>query len=132
VTFVFDANALIAYLNGEQGEELVEGLLTDPQNECFVHATNLCEVFYDFRRTGGEDVAQSALLDLRNAGLMLRDDMDEDLWQEAGRTKADLKRISLADCFCAALAERVDGAVVTADAEFRPLADSGRNIVFIR
>lgn len=132
MTLVFDANALIAYLNGEQGDELVDGLLTDPQNECLVHATNLCEVFYDFRRTGGEDVAQSAMKDLHDTGLVLRDDMDVDLWQEAGRIKADLRRISLADCFCAALAERVEGAVVTADAEFKPLADSGRDIIFIR
>lgn len=132
MTLVFDANALIAYLNGEQGQEFVESLLSDSQNECFVHAANLCEVFYDFRRGGGEDVAQSALRDLHLAGLVLRDDMDEDLWQAAGRIKADLKRISLADCFCAALAERVDGTVITADAEFQPLADDGRRVTFIR
>jgi len=59
--------------------------------------------------------------------------MDDDFWQEAGRIKADFRRISLADCFCAALAARIDGEVVTADKEFRPLAEQGGyKINFIR
>ena len=41
--------------------------------------------------------------------------MDEDFWQEAGRIKADYKRVSLADCFCVALSNRVSGEVVTSD-----------------
>lgn len=132
MTLVFDANALIAYLHREEGNETVQGLLLDPANTTFVHAVNLCEVYYDIRRLGEEETAQATLVKLAETGLTTRDDMDEDLWQDAGRIKADLKRISLADCFSAALAARVEGAVVTADAEFRPLADSGRDIIFIR
>ena len=71
--------------------------------------------------------------DLRAAGIQVREDMDDDFWQSAGRIKADFRRISLADCFCAALAERVDGEVVTADQEFKPLADAGdHKVSFIR
>ena len=52
---------------------------------------------------------------------------------KAKRIKADYKRISLADCFCAALAKRVEGSVVTADQEFKPLADAaGCSVEFIR
>ena len=132
MNLVFDANALIAYLHQEEGDALVQGLLFDPNHVCFVHAVNLCEVFYEARRLGGEKKAQATMLELRATGILVREDMDDDFWQEAGRIKADFRRISLADCFCAALAARIDGEVVTADKEFRPLADSGHNIIFIR
>jgi len=133
MNLVFDANAIIASLHGEQGGELVDSLLHDPAHVCFMHAANLCEVFYEFRRKRGEEQAQAVLRDLRDAGLRAREDLDDDFWQEAGRIKADFRRISLADCFCAALAKRLEGAVVTADQEFKPLADqAGYEITFIR
>ncbi len=134
MTLVFDSNALIASLHGEPGGQYVQGLLSDPENVCIVHATNLCEVYYEFRRIGGEAYAQAVLVSLRDAGILVREDMDDDFWQEAGRIKADIRRISLADCFCAALASRLDGEVVTADKEFAPLADPayGYRVNFIR
>jgi PIN domain nuclease of toxin-antitoxin system len=133
VNYVLDANAMIAYLRSEDGAELVYSALTDSGSTCYAHAVNVCEVFYDFRRLGGEALAQEMLQDMRAAGLVVRDDMDDDFWQEAGRIKADFKRISLADCFCAVLANRVGGEVVTSDAEFKPLADAAAYTVrFIR
>lgn len=132
MNLVLDANALIAYLEDEVGGSLVGSLLTDAENTCFVHSVNLCEVYYGARRGHGEEAAQQALLVLHDAGLLVREDMDDDFWQAAGRIKADYKRISLADCFCAALADRVGGEVVTADKEFVPLADAGHKINFIR
>lgn len=134
MTLVFDSNALIASLHDEEGGDLVQNLLLDPEHTCLIHAANLCEVYYEFRRLGGEQAAQAVLLDLHNAGLLVREDMDEELWLEAGRIKADFRRISLADCFCAALSSRVGGEVVTADKEFAPLAEpsAGYKINFIR
>lgn len=133
MNLVLDANALIAYLHQEEGDILVKDLLFHPNHVCFVHAVNLCEVFYETRRLGGEQKAQATMLELRETGLLVREDMDDDFWQEAGRIKAELRRISLADCFCAALAARIDGEVVTADKEFRPLAEQGGyKINFIR
>ena len=133
MNLVFDANALIAYLEDEQGGGLVEALLRDHNNACFVHAANLCEVYYGARRGHSEQAAQESVSILRETGLVTREDMDDDFWQEAGRIKADLRRISLADCFCAVLAKRVEGAVVTADQEFKPLVNkAGYEITFIR
>jgi predicted nucleic acid-binding protein len=133
VNFVFDANALIAYLEDEPGAELVEQLLGDLTNTSFVHAINLCEVYYGARREHGEEAAQSAIAELRSAGLSEAQDMDEAIWHEAGRLKADYRRISLADCFCAALANRVGGELVTADREYEPLnADGACRVRFIR
>ena len=133
MNLVFDANALIAYLEDEPGAELVEGLLTNPANVGFVHSINLCEVYYGARREYGEQPARAAIAELRKAGLSVREDMDEELWLEAGRLKSDHRKISLADCFCAALANRIGGEVVTADREYDPLNNAGAcKVRFIR
>ena len=54
MTYVMDSSAMIAFPRNETGAATVADLLTDPQNECCAHALNLCEVFYDFARSGGE------------------------------------------------------------------------------
>lgn len=47
-------------------------------------------------------------------------------WQDAGRLKAQLMRVSLADCYCLALARRTGGDVPTADHhEFDALVPRG-------
>jgi predicted nucleic acid-binding protein len=67
-------------------------------------------------------VAQGALDTLVRLGITFREDMDPAFWQDAGRIKADHRRISLADCFCMALARRLDAELVTGEHhEFAPL-----------
>ena len=133
MNLIFDSNALIAYLEDEPGAELVEELIGSPADVGFVHSINLCEVYYGARREYGEQAAQATMAALRTAGLSVREDMDEELWQEAGRLKADYRKIWLADCFCAALANRVGAEVVTADREYEPLKDAGAcRVRFIR
>jgi PIN domain nuclease of toxin-antitoxin system len=93
----------------------VEGLLLDVQNTCLAHAINLCEVFYDYHRASGEVDAQKAVARLLSPSVSARADFDTAFWQEAGRHKAAYRRLSLADCFCMMLAQRVTGVVVTSD-----------------
>jgi predicted nucleic acid-binding protein len=125
VNLVYDSNVLIAYLEDEPGAEVVDALLADAANSGFVHAINLCEVFYHVRRKFGEEAAQEAYAGIRALGLELREDLDDELWQAAGRIKADFHRISLADCLCIALADRVGAEVVTSDRhEMHPLAEA--------
>jgi predicted nucleic acid-binding protein len=59
--------------------------------------------------------------------------MDSVLWREAGKIKSR-GRISIADAFCAALAQRVGGEAVTSDRrEFEPLKIAGVcDVHFIR
>jgi PIN domain nuclease of toxin-antitoxin system len=134
VIYILDASAMIAYLRGEPGAETVSANLTDPTNECLVHAVNLCEVYYDFYRANGEEVARAATADLLLAGVQLRDDLSMDFWQAAGALKATLRRISLADCFAITLAQRTTGSVMTSDHhEFDPVASQSLcPILFIR
>lgn len=132
MTFVLDACAIIAFLRDEEGAELVENMLME--NECLIHAINLCEVYYDFFRSAGEEQAKQALMDLESIGLNNREDMDYALWQTAGVFKATIKRISLADCFAMALSKRLNAELITTDHhEFDPIANKGIcSIRFVR
>lgn len=134
MNLVIDASALIAYLEDEPGAEMVDTMLGGSSDVCFAHSINLCEVYYGARREHGEQIAQEAIAMLRKTGLSIREEMDEDFWQAAGRIKADYRRVSLADCMCTALANRIGGEVVTADRhEFEALAAAGScKVRFIR
>lgn len=104
MNYALDASAMIAFVTAEPGGSVVEELLADPQNQCFAHAANLCEVYYDACRRIGSTSAAQLISDLANSGLWFRSDMDLEFWQRAGRLKAVARRISLADCFGLALA----------------------------
>jgi PIN domain nuclease of toxin-antitoxin system len=132
--YVLDASALIAYVRRETGWDLVASLLIDLDNTCYAHALNLCEVYYDHYRVAGEATAQAEISDLEAVGLIFRTDLDPAFWQQAGRHKGLRRHVSIADCFCIALAQRVNGEVVTADRhEIGALAPLGLcSIRFIR
>ncbi len=113
MSYVLDACALIVFLRGEAGSEIVEKRLIE--GTCYAHAVNLCEVYYDCIRVGGEAQAEALVRELLDAGLSSRTDIDEDFWKDVGRTKAGVGRISLADCFAIALARRLGVPVLTSD-----------------
>ena len=131
---VLDACAMIALLRGEEGEDIIWSYVRDENIPCQAHSINLCEVYYDFWRVGGEDTAIDAIADLKTLGIIERNDFDQVFWQQAGRHKALIKRVSLADCFAIALANRVEGALLTSDhQEFDPIVERGIcQIVFFR
>jgi PIN domain nuclease of toxin-antitoxin system len=132
--YVLDACAMIAYLGGEAGADVVENALLDASSQCVAHSINLCELFYVTARKGGEAVAKSAVNDLRAAGVVERSDFDETFWQEAGSFKASQVKVSLADCCAIVLTNRVGGTLLTSDHhELDPVAAAGLcNITFIR
>ena len=82
----------------------------------------MCEVYYDFWRSGGEEVAKEIVQDLQSINVIIRDDLKVYFWQQVGKYKATIKRISLADCFALTLANREGGILVTSDRkEFEPI-----------
>jgi PIN domain nuclease of toxin-antitoxin system len=131
--YVLDASAMIAYLRDEAGADVVEQALLDKTGRCLAHAINLCEVFYDLIRSGGESDALSAINDLYAMGVGERTDFDKLFWQEAGRLKAQ-GRIALADCLAITLTNRVGGTLLTSDhGELDRIATAGTcSITFIR
>lgn len=134
MTLVFDACAMIAYLRGEPGADIVENYLLNDQDEYITHAINVCEVYYDFLSASDEATAKSVVKDLRAAGIRINKIITTSFWQEAGKYKGTLHRVSLADCFAIALTNRLGGTLVTSDHhEFDPIAQQNIcPIAFIR
>lgn len=112
--YVLDSSAMIALANDEPGSDIVELLLTDPQNDCYAHAINLCEVFYDSYRRSSEDKALELIAELRK-DVIERRDLDETFWQHVGKLKAIHRRVSLADCCAIAFTLKLSGELVTSD-----------------
>lgn len=122
---VLDACAMLAYLRAEVGGNVVASLLADPAVTCYAHMVNLIEVYYDFVRRADVRTARRALSVLRADGVIVRRDMSRRFAQAVGQLKAR-GSISLADCFCIALAQQLGGEVVTSDHhEFDPLVPLG-------
>ncbi|MCA1594782.1 MAG: PIN domain-containing protein [Acidobacteria bacterium] len=134
MTYVLDACALIAFLSGEPGADVVEQALLEAGSQSIAHSINLCEIYYVFWRTGGEVAATEAIDDLKAIGVVEHNDIDEAFWQEAGKLKAVQKKVSLADCFAITLTNRVGGTLMTSDHhELDAVATKGLcNIRFIR
>lgn len=112
--YIIDSSALIAFLWKENGGLLVKDLISSLNNNCFIHALNLCEVYYDFIKRTEVNKADEVVNKVLNF-LPVRYDIDTDFFKQAGKYKAELHRISLADCFCLTLAKKVGGTVVTSD-----------------
>lgn len=131
--YILDACAMIAFLRRETGADVVEAILLDENNRCFAHAINLCEVFYDFHRSVGEPAAEKAISDLKESGIVERNDFDQAFWKEVGRIKSPNKA-SLADCAAIVLANQIGGTVLTSDHhEFDKIAqDNVCSVQFIR
>jgi uncharacterized protein with PIN domain len=121
---VFDAGAIIAYLQDEPGAGEVRELLETQR--CLVHVINLCEVYYDLMRRSGQEVADGLESVITAAGFEIHSALPTTLWQQAGRLKAEMRRISLADCFAIAFALGEQGTCVTTDHhELDPVAAAG-------
>ncbi len=90
-------------------------MVAEPHRRCLISALNLCEVDYDLRRRGHVDEADCLKTLLLAGGFEIVEHFPAGLWKEAGRLKAELRRVSLADCFALALAIREDGQLVTSD-----------------
>lgn len=131
--YVLDACAMIAWLRNESGADVVDRAIREQSAQCLAHAINLCEVFYDAFRRGGEANAQSVMTDLQAVGVIERNDFDQPFWQEVGRLKA-LHKVSLADCCAIVLTNRSGGTLLTSDHhELDPVAAAGIcPITFIR
>lgn len=86
--YILDACALLAFIRKEVGHDVVRAIIEDANNQCFIHAVNLCEVFYGVHRESGEPAALSAVADIQRLGIGISPDLDIAFWQEAGRLKA--------------------------------------------
>ena len=123
---VFDACAVIAFLEGEPGAEVVEELLQQQEGIRLLHTINALEVFYHTCRVAGEARARQLKTLFQRLGLTLESALPVALWEAAGSLKATWGRISLADCVALALAIEMGATLVTSDHhEFDRIAQAG-------
>ena len=111
---VMDASALIAFLQGEPGAEVVESVLLDKAKLKTVHAINLCEMYYHFLRQNDQAAAESAVATIEGPKVTTREDMDAEFWRSVAQLKGS-HALSLGDCCCLALGLRLKAEVVTSD-----------------
>ena len=117
--YVLDSYALLAFLEGETGGELVKGLLETARavnHSLFMCSVNLGEVLYIVERERGLPAAQETLAYIKELPLEIID-AGQPLVLAAAHLKARTP-IAYADCFAAALAISQEAILVTGDPEF--------------
>jgi predicted nucleic acid-binding protein len=132
--YVFDACALIALFNDEDGADVVERLLTEAANgKCSIamNKFNLLEIYYGYLVANGEDFAENILCMVKDSGITVSDYFTDELMREAGRAKQTHRRMSLADSMAIAQAV-VDGAtLVTSDHHELDAVDEAGTVGFL-
>ena len=134
-----DSSAMIAYLDGEPGGGLVASLLQDDEHEIalFAHALNLCEVYYHYALLHGIDRAEQAIENLKDDGIVERNDMDAAFWRDVAflihTQRSAGHKLALGDACGLALARRVGGEFYTTDrAELQHVPDELCPVSFLR
>jgi len=119
-TLVLDAFPLLAYFQNEPAGPEVAAILRRAQAgevRLVIAAINLGEVTYRIIREKGFESAQEALAYIQANAIEVID-VDRELALSAAVLKAN-HRLGYADCFAAALAQRLNAAIVTGDPDFR-------------
>jgi ribonuclease VapC len=113
VTVVLDASALLAFVQGEAGADVVDHAL---QQDAMCGAANWSEVAQKVLAAGRDWDLVRALL--ANYGVRIEPVTTDDAEWAAHRWRIG-EGLSLADRLCMALAARVDADVLTAEAHWR-------------
>jgi predicted nucleic acid-binding protein len=109
----------MAYLEDEPAGEAMETLIShahDSNIQLLMSVVNAAEIWYAIARNSSEARANQRLTDLHQLGISFQP-ADMPLALEAAKFKTK-HRMSLADCFAAALAATMKAALVTGDREF--------------
>lgn len=124
--FVLDTSALLALKESEPGADDVEEILRDHGKKGAVYASfmSVMELAYVIEQEQGESESRRAVLQLKQLPLQIVES-DEPLGLAAARIKAAHK-LSVADAWVAATAERLGAVLVHKDPEFQPLAKAIR------
>lgn len=120
VQAVLDAQALVAYLQGERGAETVASILeqaTAHNNTVLISAVNWGEVYYIIARARGREQAEQTIADLIALPLEVVS-VDKKFAYEAALLKNE-KKLPYADAFAAALAKSRNAMLVTGDHDYK-------------
>jgi predicted nucleic acid-binding protein len=115
--YVFDACALIAFLNNEDGADKAEALFEQVgagEIELYAMSINLYEVYYDALRHTSVEKAEELLADLYALPITVIENIDRPLIRRAAHFKTSY-RMSVADSFALALATQLDASLISTD-----------------
>ena len=119
---VLDSYAVLAFLFQESGHEKVVALFekaAESDKALLIAAPNWAEVRYMIERKVGIARWREARVKLLGLPIEIVP-VDQELAEMAGEIKAS-KKMSLADCFAAALAKQQKAEIYTGDQEFRAM-----------
>lgn len=122
--YVLDSYAIMAMLNKESGAMRVKALLQASENNdvtLSMSMINLGELAYIIDRRWGSKKVQDILAYLEETPIHMVEASKERIFA-AAYIKAH-HPMSYADAFAAALAQEIDGILLTGDPEFQSLAD---------
>ena len=126
---VLDSYAILAFLFQERGHDKVVALFeeaAESDKTLLIAAPNWAEVRYMIERKVG--IAQWQEVRAKLLGLPIEIvPVDQELAEMAGEIKAH-KKMSLADCFAAALAKQQKAKIYTGDPEFRAVEHEAKII----
>ena len=125
--YVFDACALIALLNEEDGADVVSDLLMKAEagtDRLFISSIQVLEVYYDRIYIMGLEYANTFLESLSSSPVVVLPEISSDIIREAGRFKTSYS-MSLADAVAAATAKSLSAVLVTKDREIKAAEEAG-------
>jgi uncharacterized protein len=117
---ILDSFVLLSFFHKEPGWEQIKSLLSDLSQEgekALLSRINWGEFYYILHRRVGREKTQEALALLEQLPVDILS-VDDRLVREAAEIKAQYP-IAYADAFCAALAQRMNGRILTGDPEFK-------------
>lgn len=121
---VLDASAIMTFFEDRPGADRVEELISlavAGKRELLMSVVNWGEVYYSVWRAKGQGAAQKAGAEIAQLPIEVVP-ADFEITKLAATFRANLK-LPYADCFAAALASVRRAIVVTADADFKTVAN---------
>jgi predicted nucleic acid-binding protein len=125
--YVFDACAVIALLNDENGADTVAGLINHAAagaDRIFMNVVQVLEVYYDRIYIKGREYAETVLESLYASPVIIVNEISREMIHEAGRFKTSYS-MSLGDTFAAVTARKFTAALVTRDKEMKVPEEAG-------
>ena len=125
--YLFDACAVLAFINGEFGREKVLDLLDKAKAgtvRLSMSIVQLLEVYYNCIYIGGEDEARAAVASLLAEPITIIEAVSYPIMYEAGRFKTTYS-MSLADSIASATAKCFNAVLITKDSELQRAEEAG-------
>jgi PIN domain nuclease of toxin-antitoxin system len=131
--YVLDACAVLAFLNDEEGADLVEDLLnrkTTGEISLSMSIVNLLEVYYNELRDKDADIAQVVLDMVQHYSITVIDRISNFIFREAARLKVTYK-MSFADAIGLATRAELSGIFVSSDPSELEVLENSEQIPFL-